>query len=206
ALFQGYLTDDSFIHFQFAKHLIAGQGFAFNAGEPTYGATSPLWVLLLAASGAIVPGSASTPADSIVPAISWIAKAWGTLFCLLAVLWIVRLGKALGWGGPYALALGALLAAHAWSARWAVSGMETALAVFLVIAALERLARVLDGKGNTLVAGALLGLAVLARPECWLLLGMSVVAVALGGGASPGIRGRRAVEVALGAAIPLIPW
>ncbi|HYR69064.1 MAG TPA: hypothetical protein VER77_04230, partial [Candidatus Dormibacteraeota bacterium] len=46
--FLGYLTDDTFIHLQFAKNLIGGRGFAFNAGEPTYGSTSPLWVLLLA--------------------------------------------------------------------------------------------------------------------------------------------------------------
>ena len=45
--FLHYLTDDTFIHFQFAKHLVQGKGFSFNAGEPTYGATSPLWVLLL---------------------------------------------------------------------------------------------------------------------------------------------------------------
>jgi len=206
ALFQGYLTDDSFIHFQFAKHLIAGQGFAFNAGEPTYGATSPLWVLLLAASGAAVPGSAATPTSAaVIPGIAWIAKGWGALFCVLAVLWIVRLGRTLGWGAPHALALGALLAAHAWSARWAVSGMETSLAVFLVIAALGALARVLEGRGNAWIAGALLGLAVLARPECWLLLAMSLVAVALGGGA-PGVRWRRAAGVGLGALVPLVPW
>ena len=209
ALFQGYLTDDSFIHFQFAKHLIAGQGFAFNANEPTYGATSPLWVLLLAASGAAVPGSAKTPADAtIIPAIAWIAKAWGTLFTLLAVLWIVRLGRTLGWGGLSAIALSVLLAAHAWSARWAVSGMETSLAVFLVIVALERLAWVLEGRGSPVLLGALLGLAVLARPECWVLLGMSVVAVAavVDAGSAVSARMRRAAGVCLGAALPLVPW
>jgi len=207
ALFQGYLTDDSFIHFQFAKHLIAGQGFAFNAGEPTYGATSPLWVLLLAASGALVSGSAATPASaSVVPEIAWIAKAWGALFSVLAGVWFVRLGKTLGWGGPSALALGALLAAHAWSARWAVSGMETALAVLLVIAALELLARVLEGRGNSFVAGVLLGLAVLARPECWLLLGMGLLAIAVGSGGSAGVRVPRAARATLGAAVPILPW
>lgn len=209
ALFRGYLTDDSFIHFQFAKNLVAGHGFAFNAGQPTYGATSPLWVLLLAASGAIVPGSAATPANAtIVPAIAWIAKAWGAFFCVLSVVWIVCLGRTLGWDGPCALALGALLAAHAWSARWAVSGMETALAVFLVIAALERLIRVLEGRGNAFVAGVLLGLAVLARPECWILLAMSVVAAAAvrGEARDHAARFRRAMGVVLGAALPLLPW
>ncbi|MEY4069684.1 MAG: hypothetical protein RL721_298, partial [Candidatus Eisenbacteria bacterium] len=43
-----YLTDDTFIHLQYARHLAGGEGFVFNAGERVYGSTSPLWVLLLA--------------------------------------------------------------------------------------------------------------------------------------------------------------
>src|SRR4030095_5326403 len=45
---RGYLTDDTFIHLQYAKHLAEGRGLVFNAGERVYGCTSPLWVALIA--------------------------------------------------------------------------------------------------------------------------------------------------------------
>src|SRR5688572_6774846 len=42
-----YSPDDTFIYLQYAKNISAGSGFAFNSHEPSYGVTSPLWVLLL---------------------------------------------------------------------------------------------------------------------------------------------------------------
>ncbi|HKW50623.1 MAG TPA: hypothetical protein VJQ53_02725, partial [Candidatus Eisenbacteria bacterium] len=84
APFLGYLTDDTFIHLQFAKNLIGGHGFAFNAGEPTYGSTSPLWVLLLAGVGRFVPGAGATPGDvARMPELAWVAKACGAVFLTL---------------------------------------------------------------------------------------------------------------------------
>jgi len=43
-----YLTDDTFIHLQFARHLASGSGPVFNVGERVYGCTSPLWMALIA--------------------------------------------------------------------------------------------------------------------------------------------------------------
>jgi hypothetical protein len=45
---RGYITDDTFIHLQYAKHLADGTGLVFNIGEPVYGCTSPLWAALIA--------------------------------------------------------------------------------------------------------------------------------------------------------------
>ena len=180
APFRGYLTDDTFIHLQFAKHLLQGAGFSFNAGQPTYGATSPLWVLLLAATGLVVPGSAETPHDAAaMPALAWVAKAWG-LACLLGAIWLLaRIGRRLGWSRGLALAPPFFLAANAWDARWTGSGMETPLAILLVVASLDQLARtLLEGK-SAWPAGILIGLAFLARPEC-ALLGVIAFAVLVG--------------------------
>ncbi|HET7903674.1 MAG TPA: hypothetical protein VFM17_03845, partial [Candidatus Eisenbacteria bacterium] len=168
--YAGYLTDDSFIHFQFAKNLLRGDGFAFNAGDPTYGATSPLWVLLLALTGLAVPGAAATPAEtSSMPALAWLAKGWGALFLALAVFRVVRLARRLGWEPRVALFFAALAAAHPWSARWALSGMETPLAFFAVVSALDALAATLVESRPAWRAGAWLAAASLARPECLLL-------------------------------------
>jgi len=45
---RGYLTDDTFIHLQYARHLASGAGPVFNVGERVYGCTSPLWMALIA--------------------------------------------------------------------------------------------------------------------------------------------------------------
>ena len=142
--FLHYLTDDTFIHFQFAKHLVQGKGFSFNAGEPTYGATSPLWVLLLALAGKVLRIQVAAPADAwSMPDLAWVAKTLGLVAHLLSVWVLVRLGRRLGWGEWTSLVLGVLLAAQTWVVRWALSGMETPLATACVALALYALAGVL---------------------------------------------------------------
>ncbi len=205
--YAGYLTDDSFIHFQFAKHLIRGEGFAFNVGDPTYGTTSPLWVLLLALTGALVPGAGATPdSTSTMPALAWIGKAWGALFTALAVVWCGRIARRLGWEPRTALLVAALAAFHPWSARWAVSGMETPLAFFLVLLSLDAAAATLiDGKPAWRV-GAVLAAAALARPEALLLAALTGGAVVLAFAGSGRDRARRAGSFAAGFAIPYGLW
>jgi hypothetical protein len=204
APFLDYLTDDTFIHFQFAKHVVQGRGFSFNADEPTYGATSPLWVFLLSATGIVLPVGVSAPKDaSTMPSLAWAAKLYGALFHALAVWLLVRVGRRLGWDAWTALAVGALLAVHAWAVRWSLSGMESPLATACVAGALLALAGVfLEGK-RAIVAGILLGLSALARPECYLLVGIAAVAVAYGVERS---RARRAAELLIGAGLVLVPW
>lgn len=202
--FLGYLTDDTFIHFQFAKNLISGGGFSFEPGRATYGDTSPGWVLLMAATGRVVPGAGKAPPEAAsMPSLGVIAKAWGALCLAASVLLLTRLGSSLGWAPSASLAAAALLAAHAWSARWALSGMETPLATLLVVAAVAAVASVLVSGKGTFVPGLLLGLATLARPECWLLLALGLAAIAYGSKAG---RTRRITAAAGGALLGAGPW
>ena len=53
---RGYLTDDTYIHLQYARHLANGNGIVFNQGERVYGCTSPLWVALIADGIGLVLG------------------------------------------------------------------------------------------------------------------------------------------------------
>ena len=202
--FGTYLTDDTFIHLQFAKNLIAGQGFSFHAGEPTYGATSPLWVFLLAAVGLVIPGAGQTPADaSFVPSLAWAAKGIGAFATTLSVILMARVARMLGWSPRLSLVPAALLAAHAWSARWAISGMETPLVLLLVVASFHALARLFLHGAAAWPAGILLGLAVLARPECWILFALALVMVWSGAGVR---RARASAGMAGGAALVIVPW
>ncbi len=201
--FLDYLTDDTFIHLQFAKHLVQGKGFAFNAGEPTYGATSPLWVLLLALAGKVLPIAVAAPADpSTMPALAWVAKALGLIAHLVTIVTLVLLGKRLGWDDRTSLGLGLLLGAQAWAARWALSGMETPLAAACVALALYGLAGILIRGRAGWMTGVFLGLASLTRPECHLLAVIVVIAVWMGAER----RGRRAAQVLAGIALVVLPW
>jgi len=153
-----YVTDDTFIHLQYARNLAAGEGFAFNPGERVYGTTSPLWVLLLANAMAL-------GMDGLLA-----AKLLGALATLAALaLWALLVRRTLA--DPWLAALATVAwAAHAWMLRWSLSGMETPLAVALVLAGLVAFTAREPWGGRARGAGLLWSLAGLARPECALLL------------------------------------
>src|SRR5262245_21925004 len=59
--FAGWMDDDAFISFRYARHAADGHGLVYNAGERVEGYTNFLWTLLLAAShrlGADIPRTA----------------------------------------------------------------------------------------------------------------------------------------------------
>jgi hypothetical protein len=149
----GFPLDDPWIHFQFARNLAEGRGFAYNPGVPVAGSTAPLWTVLLAAAFALF---GSHPV---------LAKAMGIAAALVTALLTRRLASA--WTGNPALGLLAgILTALAAPLVWgALSGMEVALAALLVTAAL-----LTHTAGRDWVTALLLGLAALARPESILLV------------------------------------
>jgi arabinofuranosyltransferase len=155
----GFPLDDAWIHLQFARNLAEGAGFSFNPGVPVAGSTAPLWTLLLGA-GAV----------AFSPSLG-MAKAFGIAATLGAAILTRR--AALAWGARADVALVAAVALL-WTGpvAWgALSGMEVALAAFLVAAAL--LAHAHD---RLLTSSACAALAVLARPEAFLLIPLFVLA------------------------------
>jgi len=155
----GFPLDDSWIHLHFARNLAEGAGFSFNPGTPVAGSTAPLWTLLLGV-GALVAGSSLA-----------MAKTLGVGVTAAAAL--VTRRAALAWGVRPEIALVAAIAllwtgALAWGA---LSGMEVSLAALLVAGALLAHAR-----DQTFATAACAALAVLARPEAFLLLVFLVLA------------------------------
>jgi len=115
----GFPLDDSWIHFQFARNLASGHGFAYNPDVPVAGSTAPLWTLLLA--GMFKIGGAH--------------PAWAKLAGVVAALAAAGVARwlTLVWTGDATLGLTAALAT-VWSAPvvWgALSGMEVTLAAAL---------------------------------------------------------------------------
>jgi hypothetical protein len=201
-----FVTDDTYIHLQYARHLRDGDGLVFNAGERVYGTTSPLWSVSLGVLGAL------TGADLLA-----LAKALSIVFGALAIVavafalrrfldaWVEGHGYASG-RAELAWALGLVVfAADAWLVRWSASGMETSLAVFLVAAGF---AAYFSRRpwGVRLVAPAVWwSFAALARPEAGVLLVLLVLRVLLSRGTWVA-KGPRIARIAIPALVVVGPW
>ncbi len=165
-LLRGYTTDDTFIHLRYARHLIERGEIAFNPGEPTYGATSPLWIFGLALL--LKLGLAPDLAAWLLGCVCGV----GVLVVADGIL--CRFTYPERWKGIVL----ALIAADPWFLRWTFSGMETPLATLALLVLLWPLVTGRDlGWGVTreplwrryLGWGVAAGLAGLVRPEFLLL-------------------------------------
>ena len=158
----GYTPDDTYIYLQFAKNIVHGAGFAFNAGEPTYGITSPLWLLIVAFGGWI----------GIDPYIA--AKTLDLVIASAALL--VFFDLSLRVLGDHVAGLCATLAfsMNVWFLRWAGTGMEASLSVILVLLTVRYILM-----NEYLLAMVIAGLLSLTRPEAGLFAGLILVDVVL---------------------------
>ena len=153
----GAPLDDTYIHLTFARSLLRGQGFSYNPGEPVPGATSPAWVVLLAAAA----GSERW----LLPA----SLLLSVLFYLATGMAVGRLARRLELGAAAAFLAGAMTLACGRLIWAGASGMEPcAFAFFSLLAAGAHLRdRRLGGPGP--LTALLLGLAAGFRPEGYLL-------------------------------------
>ena len=152
-------VDDAYISFRYAVNGARGHGPVFNVAERVEGYTNYLWVALLR-------GLAALGLD--VPAWSMVLGA------LLALATLALLWPASRRGTPGAAALAALLlAADGSFALWAVSGLETALFTFLVLAGAVAFVRELE-RGEPGLSPILFALAAMARPEGVLIFAITV--------------------------------
>ena len=153
----GFPLDDPYIYFQFARNLATGHGFAFNPGELTPGATSPLWVLMLAACRALglpIEASALALGIGLVAAAAWLTYDVGR-----------RAGLA-----PYAGLLAGIAVAAGGRATWAsLSGMEIRHAMVAGLAVVRIQQSRWEGARRGAALALAVGLAAAARPELMLL-------------------------------------
>lgn len=165
-LLRGYITDDTFIHLRYAQHLLERGEVAFNPGEPTYGATSPLWIF----------GLALLLKFGLPAALA--AWALGALCGVAVILVVDAILSRLTYPESWKLIVLVAVAADPWFLRWTFSGMETPLATLALLVLLWPLVSGRDlGWGLTreplwrryLGWGVAAGLAGLVRPEFLLL-------------------------------------
>lgn len=160
--------EDAFITYRYAENLLAGHGLVYNPGEVVEGYTSLLWTLILAGvSAAAVPIELGSQVLSV---------AAGLGLTGLAAL----LARQLRGDAPHFTihdALAALLVASQGTlAYYAGTGMETTLFGLVVGAAGLVLMR--PQPSRAWLAGVLLGIGALIRPEGVGYAGLMVLALA----------------------------
>ncbi len=191
-LLRGYVTDDTYIHLRYARHLVERGELSFNPGDPTYGCTSPLWVCGLALLLRLGLPALAAP---------WVLGGAAALLALLVFdALVARLPLPAAWRLPLLL----LFAVDAWFLRWSWSGMETPLATALLLMLLWPVVARPAPPRLWFGWGLAAGLAGLARPE-FLLLGPLAWPWLAWRGERP-LRWRAGLPAALGAALVLGPW
>ncbi len=149
-------VDDAYITFRYARNLLAGNGFVFNAGERVLGTTTPLFTLLLAVLG-LFTGGAHTPFPEIALGLSALADG-------LSAILLLKFGQRLGAAGAGAVAALAWAIAP-FSVTFAIGGLETSSYIFLLLVTcwtyLEK---------RYSVAALLAALSLLTRPDALLLI------------------------------------
>ncbi len=198
---RGFPLDDAWIHQVYARNLGTRGEFAFFAGQPSAGSTSPLWTILLAFGYAL-------RVDFRVWTYmlgAWLLGASAIITARLAH----RLFSSSLFTVRFACSLFTLFEWHlAWSAA---SGMEIPLFIFLTLILVERF----HARANFFLLGILAALLTLTRPEGIVLaalVGAGIVAVAESGATHHARFARITFHVsrftfyAIGFAIPLMPY
>jgi hypothetical protein len=155
--YRHFAGDDAYITFRFAENFATGAGFAYNPNEPTYGSTAPLWVFMivgLSRLGLAIPDSAHV--------LNW-------TFAIASVLLFFHLARRYLGKGPAAWIATALLILDPWFVRWALSGLENAFALFLLMGVFLAQLKWRNTGQISWLAPVLGGLAALCRPEMMLL-------------------------------------
>ena len=158
------LVDDAYITFRYARNLVEGFGFVYNPGERVLGTTTPLYTLLLAGL-ALATGSRDFPALALVVNALSGAASVGLLYALGT--------RFVGHRAP-AVAAALFWAVAPYSVSFAIGGMETDLTVALLLAASYAYVA-----GRPRAMAALSALALLARPDTAILLGLLWLDLAL---------------------------
>lgn len=158
------LVDDTYIHLQYARNLSEAGELSFNRGDPTYGATSPLFVFIL----------------SVVHQLGGELLVWcrilSWIFALLTIVLVYRFVLLLEGRHLVAGMAALVMACEAWLLRWSAVGMETSFAVFMILTVLILSFTSCRSVGRSILFGIVLFLAVLARPEAMLLIPLAIIA------------------------------
>lgn len=130
-----FLSDDAMISMRYGRNLADGLGLVWNAGEPVEGYTNFLWVLWMGVVHLV------THSDSLAPLmvlLSGLGLQIATLFALFPILRRYQASPA------EQLAILILVAVNQTLFYWVISGLETPLLTFLLVAGGAEILRAQD--------------------------------------------------------------
>lgn len=154
SLHLGWVADDAFISFRYARNWAHGLGLVFNPGQRVEGYTNFLWVVLLTPFEAL---GAPLPLISVALTLTCLVLCIVVTATLTQRLWNGAQGTLGVWRFPIA---SALLGMNYVFASFGTSGLETMLGTLLVLLAVERAEH-----GAALASGTFGILATLAHPD-----------------------------------------
>jgi hypothetical protein len=188
ALSLAWLSDDGFISFRYAEHLVRGDGLVYNVGEYVEGYTNLLWTLLLAVAMTLgIPPETSSKALGIT--------FWLALAAVLA--WRSRRPGAPRPFVPLAAALVLLIEDYQ---TWATGGLETSLFTLLSVGGLLLATQPAAGVRTMVAAGTCLAAAVATRPDGVIFAAAGVAGAWL---VHHDVPPRRRLALVAGAVVPL---
>ncbi len=193
------IAGDAYVTFRYAHNIVEGYGAVYNLGEYVEGYANFLWLILVALPGVVLGDS-----GAIVPTavILGVGSALGCVVLAYRLTnRIVRLAQPEGPGMPgLGVVAAALTAGSSSLSAYGASGLEAPLFVLLTLTFCLALA-----SGRAVVAGVVVALAVMTRPE-----GLFLAVVGLVWFAVEAVRRRQleaaAVAYVVGAAVLLVPW
>jgi len=195
------LLDDAMVSMRYARHLVQGQGFVWNLGDPPLeGFTNPLWTLVMAAVHLLpLPQTRMTLA----------VQAIGAAILLALLVTVFRLGTWLqqsaepaagrpnarpGASSPAAPFAAMILAGFYWPlVYWTLEGMEVGLLALIVTNAAVAL---VTGR-RILIAYLVLGIGTFVRTDFLVVL----LAFALAGALLDPARRRAHLGLGIGVAV-----
>ena len=158
------MIDDAFITFRYARNIVHGVGFVYNAGERVLGTTTPLYTLWMAALS-LVTHTENYPILALVT--NALADAISTYL-------LYHLGKRLSNSPLVGLGAALLWAIAPMSVTFAIGGMETSVFILLMLATftahLER---------RPYLTAVLAALSFLTRPDGVLIVALVFLQVLL---------------------------
>jgi arabinofuranosyltransferase len=151
------MIDDAFITFRYARNVVHGAGFVYNAGERVLGTTTPFYTLLMA-------GLSFVTRSENYPLLALVTNA---LADAASVFLLYHLGRRLSHSSLVGWTVALLWAIAPMSVTFAIGGMETSVFILLMLGAFTA-----HLQRRTALSAALAALAFLTRPDAVLIVGL----------------------------------
>jgi len=165
-----FVKDDAYISFRYAHNVVVGEGLVFNAHDKLEGITNFLWTVLL------------VPFEALGLDLFQVTEVLGSALIIGLLIVMARLASRLGGGREDGVAAALskywaplIIASSSSVGLWTTSGMEQPLAMILPAAGawwLWRSWRFPDtsaARRDALIAGVLVGLGCMTRPDIHLI-------------------------------------